>query len=132
MLGHVPKRLVPLYNNSKYIYFQIYYVNRQTQILYFFLSLCASHEKFTNTVRKYCPAVLQKLLIIYISPMGCALEAFKVSMLILCKNFNWLMILEVVIRNVSKTGKTDVLWWTSYFVNKCSFIGAMSTNIWLK
>jgi hypothetical protein len=38
------------------------------------------------------------------------------------------MILAVVITNASKTGRTDVLGRTAYFVNKCSqmFIGAMS------
>jgi hypothetical protein len=52
------------------------------------LRLCASHEKIAYTVRKVNPAALQKLIIIYIKPLGHALEAFKVLMLILCENFN--------------------------------------------
>jgi hypothetical protein len=49
--------------------------------------LCTSHEKFEHTVRKVDPVDLQKLIIIYISPQGYAPEAFKVSMLILWRNF---------------------------------------------
>jgi hypothetical protein len=66
-----------------------------------------------------CPADLQKLIIIYTGPLAYALEAFKVSMLILWKNFNWLMILAAVITNAGKTGVTHILRRTAYFVNKC-------------
>jgi hypothetical protein len=53
-------------------------------------------------------------------PSALPLEAFKISMLILWKNFNSLMTLAAVIINVGKTGRTDVLGRTHYFVRKCS------------
>jgi hypothetical protein len=46
---------------------------------------------------------------IYISPLGYALEAFKVSTLILLKNFSLLMILPAIKTNASNIGGTDVL-----------------------
>jgi hypothetical protein len=69
--------------------------------------------------QKGIPVDLQKLIIIYNSPQGYALEAFKVSMLILWKNFSGLMFLATVKTNASNIGRTDDLGRTDYFVNKC-------------
>jgi hypothetical protein len=70
------------------------------------------------TVRKVVSCRFAELIIIYISHLSFALQAFKVSILNLWDNFNWLMILAVVITNASKTGRADVLGRTAYFVNK--------------
>jgi hypothetical protein len=43
-----------------------------------------------------------------------SVEAIKVSLLIVWKNLNSLMILAVVITNASKTGRTDVFGRTAY------------------
>jgi hypothetical protein len=42
------------------------------------------------------------------------------------------MIVAFVTKNANKTGRTNVIRRTAYFVNKCSQIGTMSANIWLK
>jgi hypothetical protein len=71
-------------------------------------------------LERQCPVDLQKLIIIYISSLDYILEAFKVSMSILWSNVNSLMTLAVVITSVSKTGRTDILGRTDYFVYKYS------------
>jgi hypothetical protein len=87
--------------------------------LYFILlSSCASHEKFTP--KRQCRVDLQKLIITYNIHVSYALEASKVSMLILWENFKSSMILAVVTTNANKKGRTDVLGRRSYFLNKCS------------
>jgi hypothetical protein len=63
------------------------YINREAQIFSsFFLSLCVSHEKFAHSVRKVVSFRFAESR--YNLHQGFALEAFKVSMLILWENFN--------------------------------------------
>jgi ABC-type multidrug transport system permease subunit len=56
------------------------------QILNSFFSVCVPHRRNLYIPLERCPVDLQKLVIIYISPLGFALEALKVSMLILWGN----------------------------------------------
>jgi hypothetical protein len=67
-----------------------------------FLSACVYRTRNSHIPLERSPIDLQKLIIIYIGPLGYALESFKVSMLILWKNCYCLMILAAVIENFSK------------------------------
>jgi hypothetical protein len=70
-----------------------------------------------HAVRKANPVDLQKPIIIYISPQG--FQSFNVYLmeeLLLIDDFGSCH------NKCSKTGRTDVLGSSAYFVNKCSYI----------